>query len=148
MSTDLFGMVVENRKTIRELIIVGSPRIEYHSLPDAAAFAIPPVLFDNVELISLDKTLINGLIVCKRCHLLYTDARWNRPVFLKHLAKFHGIQRKEPKPEPKIPKKSLSILTDTPITIRLVEPNQEMRVPVGCPRREHWEGTQTGKRQG
>ena len=126
MSTDLFGMTVENRKSVKELIIVRSPRIEYHSLPDGAGFAIHPVIFNNVELISLDKTLINGLLVCKHCHMVFTDARWNRPAFLKHLGRYHGIQHKEPKPEPTIPKKPKKIpmiITDTPITLSLVEPN-------------------------
>ena len=64
MSTDLFGMAVENRKSMKELIIVKFPRFNYHPLPDAARSTISSVLFDNVELISLDKCLINGLIVC------------------------------------------------------------------------------------
>ena len=126
MSTDLFGMAVENRKSMKELIIVNSPRVNYHPLPDAARTTIPAALFDNVELISLDKCLINGLIVCKHCHMLYTDARWNRPIFLNHLARFHAIQHKEPKPDPTIPKKPKKIpmiITDTPITLSLVEPD-------------------------
>ncbi len=104
MSNDLFGIPVENRKSIKEVIIVSSPRIDYHPLLEVARNFIPPLLFDNLHLISLDKTLINGLLVCKHCHMLFTDVRWNRPVFLKHLAKFHGVERKrkEPKPETKI----------------------------------------------
>ncbi len=131
MYTDLFGMAVENRKSIKELIIVSSPRIYYHALLEAAPNFIPPLLFDNLHLISLDKTLINGLIVCKHCHMLFTDARWNRPVFLKHLGKFHGVERKEPKPEPTIPKqpkKKPIQFTETPVTINLVEPDKELRV--------------------
>jgi len=106
MSTDFFGMAVENRSSIRELIIVGSPRIAYYPLLEATRNFIKPLIFDNVHLISLDKSLINGLLVCKHCHMLFTDIRWNRPVFLKHLRKFHDVERKrkEPKPEPTIPK--------------------------------------------
>jgi len=130
MSTDLFGMAVENRKSMKELIIVNSPRVNYHPLPDAARTTIPAALFDNVELISLDKCLINGLIVCKHCHMLYTDARWNRPIFLNHLARFHAIQPKEPKPDPTIPKKPKKIpmiITTSPITVSLMEPNNHPR---------------------
>ena len=132
MSTDLFGMAVENRKSIRELIIVGSQRIDYYPLLEAARNFIKPLIFDNVNLISLDKIFINGLIVCKHCHMLFTDTRWNRPVFLKHLAKFHEIEHKEPKPEPTIPKrpkKNPIQFTETPLTITLIEPNTEVRVP-------------------
>ena len=132
MSNDLFGMAVENRKSIKELIIVSSPRRDYFPLVEAARNFIPPLLFDNLHLITLDKTLINGLLVCKHCHMLFTDARWNRPVFLKHLRKFHGFECKEPKPEPSIPKKPKNNpiqFTDTPITIDLMERNTEVRVP-------------------
>ena len=93
MSTDLFGMAVENRKSIRELIIVCSPLIEFYPLLEAARNFIKPIIFNNVHLISLDKTLINGLLVYKHCHMLFTDMRWNRPVFLNHLDKFHGVER-------------------------------------------------------
>jgi hypothetical protein len=132
MSNDLFGMAVENRKSIKELIIVSSPRIDYYPLVEAARNFIPALLFDNLHLISLDKTLINGLLVCKHCHMLFTDARWNRPVFLKHLTKFHDVERKEPIPEPTIPKKPKNKaiqFTDTPITINLIDPNTELSVP-------------------
>ena len=119
-------MAVENRKRIRELIIVGSPRIDFYPLIEAARNFIKPIIFDNVHLISLDKTFINGLIVCKHSHMLFTDTRSNRPVFLKDLAKFHGIARKEPKPE----KKTSPIqFTETPLTINLMEPKSEVRVP-------------------
>ena len=121
MSNDLFGIAVENRKSIKELIIVSSPRIGYHPLLEAARNFIPPLLFENLHLISLDKTLINGLIVCKHCHMLFTDARWNRSVFLKHLRKFHVVERKEPKPEPK---NNPFQFTETPVTINLVEPDK------------------------
>ena len=121
MSIDLAGMAVENRKSIKELIIVSSPRIDYHPLLEAARNFIPPLLFENLHLISLDKTLINGLIVCKHCHMLFTDARWNRSVFLKHLRKFHVVERKEPKPEPK---NNPFQFTETPVTINLVEPDK------------------------
>ena len=122
MSIDLFGMAVENRKSIKELIIVSSPRIDYHTLLDAARYFIPPLLFNNLHLISLDKSLINGLLVCKHCHMLFTDTRSNRPVFIKHLTKFHGVERKpkEPKPEPTIPIQ----FTETPVTVNLVEPDK------------------------
>jgi len=122
MSTDLFGMAVENRRGIRELIIVGSPRIDFYPLIEAARNFIKPIIFDNVHLISLDKSLINGLLVCKHCHMLFTDTRSNRPVFIKHLTKFHGVERKpkEPKPEPTIPIQ----FTETPVTINLVEPDK------------------------
>ena len=139
MATDLFGMAVENRKSIRELITVSSPRIDYYPLLDGARNFIPPLIFNNVHLISLDKTFINGLIVCKHCHMLFTDTRWNRPVFLKHLSqfhgitKFHGIARNEPKPEPK---SNPIQFTDTPVTINLMEPNTEVRVPPTEPKEE------------
>ena len=132
MSTDLFGMAVENRKSIPELIIVGSQRIDSYPLLEAARNFIKPLIFDNVQLISLDKTFINGLIVCKHCHMLFTDTRWNRPVFLKHLTKFHGIEHKEPKPEPTIPKqpkKNPIQFTETPVTITLMEPNTKVTEP-------------------
>ena len=128
MSNDMFGMAVENRKSIKELIIVSSPRIEYYPLIEAARNFIPPLLFDNLHLISLDTTLINGLLVCMHCHMLFTDARWNRPVSLKHIAKFHGVERKEPIPEPTIPKKPRKKPTqyaDKAITINVIEPNTE-----------------------
>ena len=125
MSNDLFGMAVENRKSIKELIIVSSPRIAYHPLIEAARNFIPQLLFDNLHLISLDKTLINGLLVWKHCHMLFIDARWNRPAFLKHIGKFHGFELKERKPKPKTnPIK----FTDTPITINLMEPDKELKV--------------------
>ena len=115
-------MAVENRRGIRELIIVGSPRIDFYPLIEAARNFIKPIIFDNVHLISLDKSLINGLLVCKHCHMLFTDTRSNRPVFIKHLTKFHGVERKpkEPKPEPTIPIQ----FTETPVTINLVEPDK------------------------
>ena len=121
MSNDLFGMAVENRNSIKELIIFSSSRIDYYTLVEGTRNFIPPLLFDNLHLISLDKTLINGLLVCKHCHMLFTDARWNRPVFLKHLAKFHGVERKEPKPEPK---NNPIQFTETPITFNLAEPDK------------------------
>ena len=127
MSTDLFGMTVANRRTIRELIIVGSPRIDYCPLLEATRNFIRPIIFNNVHLISLDKNLLSGLLVCKHCHMLFTDMHWNRPVFIKHLAKFHGVERKEPKPEPTIPKEPKTNpiqYTETPVTINLVEPDK------------------------
>jgi len=47
----------------------------------------------------------------------------------RNLAKFHGVERKEPIPEPSIPKKPKNNpiqFTDTPITINLMEPNTEV----------------------
>ena len=125
MSTDLFGMAVENRRSIPELIIVGSQRIEYYPLLEAARNFTKPLIFDNVHLISLDKSLINGLLVCKHCHMLFTDTRSNRPVFIKHLAKFHGIARKERKPKPT---NNPIQFTETPITIYLMEPDKELKM--------------------
>ena len=55
--------------------------------------------------------------------MLYTDVRWNRPIFLNQLARFHAIQHKEPKPDSKKPKKIPMIITETPITVSLVEPD-------------------------
>ena len=131
MSNDLFGMAVESRMGITYLMIVSLRQFHYYPLVEAARNFIPALLFDNLHLISLDKTLINGLLVCKHCHMLFTDTRWNRPVFLKHLTKFHDVERKEPIPEPTTPKKSKNKpiqFTDTPITINLIEPNTEVGV--------------------
>jgi len=133
MSTDLFGIAVENRRSIRELIIVGSPRIDYYPLIEAARNFIKPLIFNNVHLISLDKSLINGLLVCKHCHMLFTDSRSNRSIFLKHLAKFHGIARKEPKPQTK---ENPIQFTETPNTINLMEPKTEVRVSPTEPTRD------------
>ena len=119
MSTDLFGMAVENRKSIRELIIRGltSSRI--------GGNFIKPIIFDNVHLISLDNSLIIGLLLCKHSHMLLTDMRWNTPVFLNHLAKFHGVELKERKPKPTI---NPIQLTETPITINMMEREKELKV--------------------
>ena len=68
--------------------------------------------------------------------MLFTDARWNRLIFLKHLTKFHGVERKEPKPEPTIPKqpkKKPIQFTETPVTINLVEPDKVTGNEIGNP---------------
>ena len=65
--------------------------------------------------------------------MLFTDSRSNRSIFLKHLAKFHGIARKEPKPQTK---ENPIQFTETPNTINLMEPKTEVRVSPTEPTRD------------
>ena len=41
--------------------------------------------------VSLDEKLHRSLVVCKHCHMMFNNQRWNRQVIGRHLDKFHAI---------------------------------------------------------
>ena len=81
----------EIEKKVFDLIIVGSPRVKFHPVIVSTRHTISPGLCNNIEFVSFDEKLYRSLVVCKHCHLLFNNQRWNRNVISRHLDKFHGI---------------------------------------------------------
>ena len=81
----------EIEKKVFDLIIIGSPRVKFHPVIVSTRHTISPGLCNHIEFISFDEKLYRSLVVCKHCHLLFNNQRWNRNVISRHLDKFHGI---------------------------------------------------------
>ena len=81
----------ELRNTVSDLIIIRSPRVSFHPLIPSPRQTISADLCHNIEFVSLDEKLHRSLIVCKHCHMLFNNQRWNRQVIGRHLDKFHAI---------------------------------------------------------
>ncbi len=77
--------------TVSDLIIIRSPRVSFHPLIPSPRQTISADLCNNIEFVSLDEKLHRSLVVCKHCHMLFNNQRWNRQVIGRHLDKFHGI---------------------------------------------------------
>jgi len=84
----------ELRNTISDLIIIRSPRVSFHPLIPSPRQTISADLCHNIEFVSLDEKLHRSLVVCKHCHMLFNNQRWNRQVIGRHLDKFHAINIK------------------------------------------------------
>jgi len=84
----------ELRNTISDLIIIRSPRVSFHPLIPSPRQTISADLCNNIEFVSLDEKLHRSLVVCKHCHMLFNNQRWNRQVIGRHLDKFHAINIK------------------------------------------------------
>ena len=82
---------LELQNTVFDLIIVRSPRLKYHPVILTSRHTISPGLCNNIEFVSLDEKLYRSLVVCKHCHMLFNNQRWNREVMGRHLDKYHGI---------------------------------------------------------
>ncbi len=88
-------MAVAARNQLQDLIVVASPRIAFHTMIPHFRQTIPPYILANLQLVSTDQTLVEGVVVCKHCHKIFNDARWNRKNFRRHLKSLHQIQVKE-----------------------------------------------------
>ena len=84
----------ELRNTVSDLIIIQSPRVSFHTLIPSPRQTISADLCHNIEFVSLDEKLQRSLVVCKHCHMLFNNQRWNRQVIARHLGKFHAINIK------------------------------------------------------
>ena len=83
------------RNTVSDLIIIRSPRVSFHPLIPSPRQTISADLCHNIEFVSLDEKLQRSLVVCKHCHMMFNNARWNRQVIGRHLDKFHAINIKD-----------------------------------------------------
>jgi len=92
-------MAVAARNQLQDLIIVGSPRIGFHTMIPHFRQTIPPYILANLQLVSNDQKLVEGVIVCKHCHKIFNDAGWNRKNFRRHLNALHHIQVKQNVPK-------------------------------------------------
>ena len=82
---------IELVNTVSTLIIVRSPRVNFHPVLLTSRHTISPALCKNIEFVSLDEKLYRSLVVCKHCHMLFNNQRWNREAMGRHLDKFHRI---------------------------------------------------------
>ena len=79
------------QKTVSDLIVVRSPRLNFHPVIPTTRQSISPGQCNNIEFVSVDEKLYRSIIVCMHCHMLFNNERWNRNVMIRHLHKFHGI---------------------------------------------------------
>ena len=84
-------MAVAARNQLQDLIIVGSPRIAFHTMIPHFRQTIPNYILDNLQLVSNEQTLVRDVVVCKYCHKVFTDARWDRRNIRRHLEIVHHI---------------------------------------------------------
>ncbi len=87
-------MAVAARNQLQDLIVVGSPRIAFHTMIPHFRQTIPTYILTNLQMVSNDQTLVEGVIVCKQCHKIFNNARWNRKNLRRHLEVLHHIQGK------------------------------------------------------
>ena len=85
------------RNTVSDLIIIRSDRVTFHPLLIAPRDQISPVLANNVEFVCVDAKQHRCLVVCKQCHTVFYNEKWNRPIIMKHLVRFHGIVQTDEK---------------------------------------------------
>ena len=86
-------MEVVVRRYVREMITAGSNRLGFPELESNERDKIHERVRPRVLGITMDGKLILGLIVCKHCHNLYTNAKWTMPRISKHLDTFHPVAR-------------------------------------------------------
>ena len=82
------------RNTVSDIIIINSRRVSFHTLIPSPRQTISADLCHNIEFVSVDEKLHRSLVVCKHCHMLFNNQRWNRQVIARHLDKFHAINIK------------------------------------------------------
>ena len=79
------------RNTVSDLIIVRSESVTFHPLLIGPRDQISQVLANNLEVVCGDAKPHRCLVVCKQCHTVFYNEKWNRPIIMKHLIRFHGI---------------------------------------------------------
>ena len=82
-------MEVVLRRDVREMITANSNRIGFPDLEPNVRDRIHERVRHHVLAITMDGKLIHGLIVCKYCQNLYTNAKWSMARIMKHLDTFH-----------------------------------------------------------
>ena len=82
-------MEVVLRRDVREMITANSNRIGFPDLEPNVRDRIHERVRHHVLAITMDGKLIHGLIVCKYCNNLYTNAKWSMARIMKHLDTFH-----------------------------------------------------------
>ena len=97
------------RNKLQDLILVGSPRVAFHPAIPYHRQSLHPLLKEHGQYVSFDNAIVNGLIICKICHQIFTHARWNKKFILKHFQQIHHLPSSEnptslPTPEPIVDK--------------------------------------------
>ena len=94
------------RNKLQDLILVGSPRVGCHPPIPYNRQVLHPIIKEHAQYVSCDRAIVNGLIVCKICQQIFTNARWNKKFILKHFQQIHQLPSTEhPNPlSPSIPK--------------------------------------------
>ena len=83
------------RNKLQDLILVGSPRVGFHPAIPYHRQGLHPLIKEHAQYISCDRAIVNGLIICKICHQIFTHARWNKKVILKHFQQIHQLPTPE-----------------------------------------------------
>ena len=101
MSLRFRTMLTAERNKLQELIILGSPRVGFHPVIPYHRQVLDPLVKEHAQYLSYDNALVNGIILCKICNQIVTNARWNKKFILKHLLQVHHLGARE-KPMPKL----------------------------------------------
>ena len=83
------------RNKLQDLILVGSPRVGFHPAIPYHRQVIHPIIKEHAQYVSCDRAIVNGLIVCKICQQIFTNARWNKKFILKHFQQIHNLPSTE-----------------------------------------------------
>ena len=129
-------MEVVVRKYVQEMILADSNRIAYPNLEANVQEKIKANVCNHVLAITMDGKVIQGLVVCKYCHNLYSNAKWTMPRIKKHLSTFHPTFFVEHQPkEPSAPPPKVEQPIPLPITIAKVEASPQMKRAPPQPRK-------------
>ena len=107
------------RNKLQDLILVGSPRVGFHPAIPYHRQGLHPLIKEHAQYVSCDRAIVNGLIICKICHQIFTHARWNKKVILKHFQQFHQL----PAPEHPTPQSPLNLKLENAQANISPEPN-------------------------
>ena len=88
------------RNKLQDLILVGSPRVGFHPAIPYHRQSLHPLIKEHAQYVSYDNAIVNGLIICKICRQIFTQARWNKKFILKHFQQNHHLPSSENQTSP------------------------------------------------
>ena len=114
------------RNKLQDLITVGSQRVAFHPIIPYHRQTLHPLVKEHGQYVSYDKAIVTGLVLCKHCHQIFPNARWNNKFILEHLQQVHKIAG----PEEAVPKiNSETSMAPTPACASLMK-SKEAKIPL------------------
>ena len=76
---------------LQDLIRDGSQRVAFHQIIPYHRQKLHPLIKDHGQYVSYDRAIVIGLVLCRHCHQIFTNAPWNNKMILSHFKQAHHI---------------------------------------------------------
>jgi len=114
------------RNKLQDLINDGAQRVAFHPIIPYHRQALHPLIKEHAQYVSYDKAIVTGLLVCRHCHQIFANARWNKKIIFAHLYQVHKV----PRVEESVPKINSEISKEPIAGSSSLKNNLETKVPL------------------